>query len=74
MRGLKLSMKTKSNNCLCVAPYVGAWIETIMQGQAALQNAVAPYVGAWIETPNWFTRAMDLQVAPYVGAWIETCE
>ena len=33
-----------------VAPYVGAWIETLKNGESTCWNDVAPYVGAWIET------------------------
>ena len=33
-----------------VAPYVGAWIETDLQGRSGQILGVAPYVGAWIET------------------------
>ena len=33
-----------------VAPYVGAWIETSIMGNAQSPARVAPYVGAWIET------------------------
>ena len=33
-----------------VAPYVGAWIETIAQCVVNRSFRVAPYVGAWIET------------------------
>ena len=33
-----------------VAPYVGAWIETVGAPIASLSIDVAPYVGAWIET------------------------
>ena len=33
-----------------VAPYVGAWIETICNPIFEEQINVAPYVGAWIET------------------------
>ena len=36
---------------LCkVAPYVGAWIETVTQYYNNQLMSVAPYVGAWIET------------------------
>ena len=35
---------------LGVAPYVGAWIETVKNGKRYLFATVAPYVGAWIET------------------------
>ena len=33
-----------------VAPYVGAWIETISRINIPMEGKVAPYVGAWIET------------------------
>ena len=33
-----------------VAPYVGAWIETLKTHTIWKQHQVAPYVGAWIET------------------------
>ena len=34
-----------------VAPYAGAWIETIVvNGIVAVVLTVAPYAGAWIET------------------------
>ena len=33
-----------------VAPYVGAWIETITALWLKKYSPVAPYVGAWIET------------------------
>ena len=33
-----------------VAPYVGAWIETITEKLCQFHVLVAPYVGAWIET------------------------
>ena len=33
-----------------VAPYVGAWIETVETDNLGEGAFVAPYVGAWIET------------------------
>ena len=33
-----------------VAPYVGAWIETVAEVNESAAQLVAPYVGAWIET------------------------
>ena len=33
-----------------VAPYVGAWIETVILTTDTTHIVVAPYVGAWIET------------------------
>ena len=35
---------------MLVAPYVGAWIETITVLNNINTFEVAPYVGAWIET------------------------
>ena len=55
-----------------VAPYVGAWIETLKVRLSDLPSLVAPYVGAWIETfPRVVVEELS-DVAPYVGAWIET--
>ena len=57
-----------------VAPYVGAWIETVGAKKPCLrQTDVAPYVGAWIETIASQQVTQTDKVAPYVGAWIETC-
>ena len=56
----------------CVAPYVGAWIETNWTVTKTFALIVAPYVGAWIETRGAGGLTTFLQVAPYVGAWIET--
>ena len=55
-----------------VAPYVGAWIETLKQLATIQPNLVAPYVGAWIETIASQPETQTDRVAPYVGAWIET--
>ncbi len=33
-----------------VAPYAGAWIETVKTPPDAPLSRVAPYAGAWIET------------------------
>ena len=60
------------NDSVLVAPYVGAWIETLISNLGLQRAQVAPYVGAWIET---IVRNPSLRydcVAPYVGAWIET--
>ena len=57
-----------------VAPYVGAWIETVMIVTKLKPLDVAPYVGAWIETFRGLICALRINVAPYVGAWIETCK
>ena len=33
-----------------VAPYMGAWIETLSLQNLLMNPTVAPYMGAWIET------------------------
>ena len=50
VRGLKLENRVTSGNALRVAPYVGAWIETVVEVGSVSRLTVAPYVGAWIET------------------------
>ena len=50
VRGLKLIRSIMSSQEWAVAPYVGAWIETICLLHNLSRSAVAPYVGAWIET------------------------
>ncbi len=57
----------------CVAPRVGAWIETPRIWPIAWKRAVAPRVGAWIETKQANLVQWHPRVAPRVGAWIETC-
>ena len=71
-------MLISAENCneflakIAVAPYVGAWIETMGGGAGSVGAGVAPYVGAWIETPFLTAILLAVVVAPYVGAWIET--
>ena len=50
MRGLKQIIHGRAFGDVHVAPYVGAWIETVIAKVAAIAALVAPYVGAWIET------------------------
>ncbi len=35
---------------VAVAPFTGAWIETLMQQTLTGMKNVAPFTGAWIET------------------------
>ena len=55
-----------------VAPYTGAWIETIYHLLGVYKGRVAPYTGAWIETAYGAPGPSAGPVAPYTGAWIET--
>ena len=57
-----------------VAPFVGAWIETVYSVYLFFLPFVAPFVGAWIETfTDTLPPFVDV-VAPFVGAWIETSD
>ena len=50
-RGLKLLGRACDPAMAEVAPYAGAWIETIIPKLCAFPpSQVAPYAGAWIET------------------------
>ena len=72
VRGLKLNILISLLRLQQVAPYVGAWIETLLLFWMLMLSLVAPYVGAWIET-NFGSKEFAIKdVAPYVGAWIET--
>ena len=55
-----------------VAPFTGAWIETIPARRRVRLCAVAPFTGAWIETATAARRRACSTVAPFTGAWIET--
>ena len=50
VRGLKHVAVVWRKGQKNVAPYVGAWIETIVSSDFRTRFFVAPYVGAWIET------------------------
>ena len=49
-RGLKLVRLVLVADGQAVAPYAGAWIETIAPIVRPRISQVAPYAGAWIET------------------------
>ena len=53
-RGLKPAPNSAIATAPCVAPYAGAWIETIINKIAPILLEVAPYAGAWIETQDAF--------------------
>ena len=72
VRGLKQSDNVQCRWSICVAPHVGAWIETLLEHGIPKKWRVAPHVGAWIETTKWLLNRVDISVAPHVGAWIET--
>jgi len=49
-RGLKLPPRHRTRPVREVAPFAGAWIETVHGGPDERLEAVAPFAGAWIET------------------------
>ena len=51
-RGLKRLLKGIKFSLFAVAPFVGAWIETLLTSLLCIGYRVAPFVGAWIETVN----------------------
>ena len=71
VRGLKPDGNKFSEDVTGVAPYVGAWIETLL---GTHMYVYAPSHPMWVrglkpapgKYDNWRS------VAPYVGAWIET--
>ena len=51
-RGLKLDLMRGTWLFFFVAPYAGAWIETLRPFLFSPSLEVAPYAGAWIETSD----------------------
>ncbi len=47
---MKLSYCSIGLPSLFVAPFTGAWIETLSSLKGTLNAVVAPFTGAWIET------------------------
>ena len=60
VRGLKQKVLAQDDHKVVVAPYVGAWIETLSTNLFTRTQPVAPYVGAWIET-NVLMRLQPLR-------------
>ncbi len=74
MRGLKPLGYGVIGNAPVVAPFTGAWIETMSKEPTPILEGVAPFTGAWIETPQDRQRSPSAPVAPFTGAWIETLQ
>ena len=55
-----------------VAPYVGAWIETIYNNTAQSDKLSHPTWVRGLKRLMMFNPVVHDVVAPYVGAWIET--
>ena len=72
VRGLKLEPDGNGFLNLVVAPYVGAWIETI---RLSISHRNALSHPTWVRGLKPSAENQIIQnsrVAPYVGAWIET--
>ena len=48
VRGLKLPKSQYGDIAAVVAPYVGAWVETINWNMIYILLVVGPYLGAWV--------------------------
>ena len=55
-----------------VAPYVGAWIETVMQLHIIGKTLSHPMWVRGLKLAVFHRNKILITVAPYVGAWIET--
>ena len=55
-----------------VAPYVGAWIETIFRSSCFIGLTSHPTWVRGLKHIYSFAYEYGKRVAPYVGAWIET--
>ena len=50
VRGLKPETRTRQRPSRCIAPFTGAWIETVPRLLRRDRSGIAPFTGAWIET------------------------
>ena len=69
-RGLK-HITGQRPSYLCVAPRVGAWIETVTVKGQGLMSSSRPAWARGLKQILGAEKAIEL-VAPRVGAWIET--
>ena len=56
-----------------VAPYMGAWIETIFPTAAVMASQRSlPIWERGLKLTLLASSSLSMHVAPYMGAWIET--
>jgi len=73
-RGLKLPIIDMSTLYMLVAPFAGAWIETIKTWiDDPLPPESPPSRGRGLKRVDQQHDPGDKRVAPFAGAWIETC-
>ena len=54
-----------------VTPFVGVWIEILLDHINCCDSSVTPFVGVWIEIKVIkFLKTLE-NVTPFVGVWIE---
>ena len=56
----------------CVAPFAGAWIETMMSSAVSPVSVSLPSRERGLKLINIVGRVNRVGVAPFAGAWIET--
>ena len=72
VRGLKLLVVFTLNTLACVAPYMGAWIETLCFEQSRIACKSHPTWVRGLKRHEIYFFIYHFEVAPYMGAWIET--
>ena len=72
VRGLKHVKQCTKGSSFGVAPYVGAWIETLSTRRFNETLASHPMWVRGLKHKIDVIGLYALLVAPYVGAWIET--
>ena len=72
MRGLKQNFLLAIANCIYVASFTDAWIETPYHAIMLHVGKVASFTDAWIETPICPESRRRARVASFTDAWIET--
>ena len=73
VRGLKLADKAFGDCDENVAPYTGAWIETVSSVTRIWPTMVAPYTGAWIETATNIWRLLPTPSHPIRVRGLKLC-
>ena len=72
VRGLKPAKVQAQDMLKSVAPYVGAWIETVSSVSSVSVSLSHPMWVRGLKLLLYLSSVSLLYVAPYVGAWIET--
>ena len=71
-RGSKQVQTQAQDGTGVVAPFAGAWIETLPTVTSPARNESPPSRGRGSKHYGYGTARLGLAVAPFAGAWIET--